>query len=64
MSLGWNKTQCHRKKKRRRIGAKAKRSRDNHGTTASVPLTGPMPSLRYGRIVAARSICVDVKVPS
>ena len=60
MSLGWTKTQRHRKIKRKTLGGKAKRNRDNKGTTASIPLEGPLPALRYGQKVKPESINATV----
>lgn len=50
------KSEIHRAIKRKKIGAKGKATRENKGTTASLPLTGDFPSLKYGRPVKADSI--------
>jgi len=50
--------------KRKKLGAKTKAKRENHGTTASFPLTGAIPSLKAGRPVKASSIIVPARVPS
>jgi hypothetical protein len=42
--------------KEKKLGASGKRARENKGTTASLPLEGALPSLRYGRPVKAESI--------
>lgn len=50
------KTKKHRALKTKKLGAKSKSSRENKGTTPSFPLSGPVPSLRRGRPVAASDI--------
>lgn len=50
------KTKKHRHMKEKKLGASGKRARENKGTTASFPLEGALPSLRYGRPVKAESI--------
>jgi len=61
MSLGWTKTQRHRKLKRKKSGAKDKRKRDSKGTTALIPLEGPLPAIRYGVEVKPESIEIRIK---
>lgn len=52
------KTKKHRQKKAAKLGNSSKRARENKGTTASFPLTGALPSLRYGVAVKADDIVV------
>jgi hypothetical protein len=52
MAFPWHRTQIKRKRKRKTLGAKAKNLRENKGTTAAIPATGPLPTLKYGRVVA------------
>ncbi|MBS1983628.1 MAG: hypothetical protein JST16_05595 [Bdellovibrionales bacterium] len=42
--------------KTKKMGAVAKRARENHGTTPSFPLTGAVPSLRRGKPTPAAKI--------
>lgn len=52
-----SKTKKHRSKKEKKLGAAGKRSRENKGTTPSIPLdNSSLPSLRYGRPVKPESI--------
>lgn len=62
MSSRYGKTKTQRNCKVRKFGAKNKRVRQNVGTTASFPLEGPIPSLRYGMPVDAASIIVPANV--
>ena len=55
------KTQKHRALKTKKLGAKAKNARENHGTTPAFPLTGAIPSLRAGKPVKASSILAPAK---
>ena len=52
------KTNKHRAKKAKKLGAKGKRFRENHGTTPSIPMTGELPALRFGKKVKAESISI------
>ena len=52
------KTRIRRAHKRKKLGAKGKHLRENQGTTASFPLEGPLPSLRFGRPIEADKILV------
>jgi len=52
------KTKKQRNCKTKKLGAKSKRARENHGTTTSIPKEGPIPSLRFGKAVKAESIVV------
>jgi len=54
------KTTIRRGHKRKKMGQHGKALRENHGTTASFPLEGPIPSLRYGRPIDA----AEIKVPA
>jgi hypothetical protein len=58
MAFPWHRTSIKRKRKQKTRGAGEKRARENKGTTAQVPLSGPLPAMKYGRIVAADSIKV------
>jgi hypothetical protein len=58
MASRLGKTKKMRNAKLRKFGANSKRERQNKGTTASFPLEGPIPALRFGRPVAAESIVV------
>lgn len=58
MPVELKKTRIRRAHKRKKLGAKGKALRENKGTTASFPLEGPIPSLRFGRHVEADSINV------
>jgi hypothetical protein len=51
-------TRIKRHHKSKKLGAKNKRLRENKGTTASFPLEGPIPSLRFGRPIDAEKIIV------
>jgi hypothetical protein len=53
-------TKIKRGHKRKKSGAHGKHLRENHGTTASFPAEGPIPSLRYGRPIDPDKI----KVPA
>ena len=64
MPVELKKTRIKRNHKRKKLGAKGKALRENQGTTASFPLEGPIPSLRYGRPVDAESIEVPEKLLS
>jgi ribosomal protein L25 (general stress protein Ctc) len=55
------KTKKHRAKKTKKLGASSKSARENHGTTARFPLTGPIPAVRYGRVVKPETITVKAK---
>ncbi len=54
------KTNAHRAMKAKKMGASGKSFRENHGTTPSVPATGPIQATRGGRVVKPESI----KVPA
>lgn len=41
-------TRIRRRNKTRRAARRTKNLRETNGTTASFPLTGPIPALRYG----------------
>jgi hypothetical protein len=56
------KTKVMRQAKLRNFGVNSKRERENKGTTASFPLEGPIPSLRYGRPVDAAKIVVPASL--
>jgi hypothetical protein len=58
MSSRLGKTKTQRDAKSRKFGKKSKTSRESKGTTASFPLEGALPSLRYGRPVDPSSIVV------
>lgn len=58
MPVELKKTKIRRALKRKKLGARSKALRNNQGTTASFPLEGPLPSLRFGRPVEADSIAV------
>ncbi|NCN40045.1 hypothetical protein GW916_02220 [bacterium] len=58
MPVERKKTEIRRTHKRKKLGAKGKRLRENQGTTASFPLEGPVPALRFGRPCEADSILV------
>jgi hypothetical protein len=58
MSSRLGKTKTQRDCKTRKFGNKSKRRKENHGTTASFPLSGPIPSLRFGVPVNANEISV------
>ncbi len=62
MPVEMKKTTIRRAHKRKKMGARAKHLRENRGTTASFPLEGPIPSLRFGCPVAAESISVPEKL--
>jgi hypothetical protein len=62
MSSRRGKTEKLRNAKLRKFGAKSKKSRENNGTTASFPLEGPIPALRYGRPVDPASIVVPTEL--
>jgi hypothetical protein len=59
MSSRLGKTKTQRDCKTRKFGNKSKRRKENHGTTASFPLTGPIPSLRFGVPISASEIIVS-----
>jgi hypothetical protein len=62
MSSRYMKTKVQRRCKLNKFGKKSKASRENNGTTASFPVEGPIPALRYGRPVDAASIIVPAKL--
>ncbi len=64
MSSRLGKTKTQRDCKTRKFGNKTKRRREIHGTTASFPLSGPIPSLRFGVPVDAKEILVPAKAAS
>lgn len=64
MSSRLGKTKTQRDCKARKFGARSKAHKENKGTTASFPLTGPIPSLRFGRPVDPASIVVVQNTPS
>ena len=51
-------TKIKRHHKSKKSGTHGKRLRENQGTTASFPLEGPLPALRYGRPIDAEKIIV------
>lgn len=55
-------TTIQRHHKAKKLGAKGKRLRENKGTTASFPLEGPIPSLRFGRAIDADKIIVPAEL--
>ncbi len=54
------KAEIHRALKKKKLGASGKATRENSGTTQAFPLTGPVPTLRYGRKIDPKAI----KVPA
>jgi hypothetical protein len=56
------KTKKHRALKTKKLGATSKRSRENHGTTTRLPLTGALPSLRRGLPVNPDLIVVPAEL--
>lgn len=48
----------HRALKTKKLGAKSKSARENKGTTAAFPLSGPIPSVHRGLNVDAA--CIDM----
>ena len=62
MSSRYMKTKVQRNCKARKFGATSKKEKENRGTTASFPLEGPIPALRYGRPVDAKSIIVPAEL--
>ena len=52
------KTKVQRNCKLRKFGATSKKEKEKKGTTASFPLEGPLPALRFGRLVDPASILV------
>lgn len=59
MSSRYGKTKTQRRCKLNKFGKKSKALRENKGTTASFPLEGPIPALRYGRPVDPASIVIN-----
>lgn|GEM_PF-3935456 len=49
--MAGKKTRTIRAHKAKRLGASSKRKRENRGTTCQFPLTGEIPSTRYGMAV-------------
>lgn len=64
MSSRYMKTKVQRRCKLKKFGKTSKTQRENHGTTASFPLEGPLPSLRYGRPIDAASIIIPAALLS
>jgi hypothetical protein len=62
MASRLGKTKKMRNAKLRKFGAASKRERQNKGTTASFPLEGPVPALRFGRPVPPESILVPTEL--
>ena len=62
MSSRYMKTKVQRNCKLRKFGNTSKRARENKGTTASFPLEGPIPALRYGMPVDPNSIVVPAQL--
>jgi len=58
MSSRYGKTKTQRLCKAKKFGKRSKVARENKGTTASFPLEGALPSLRYARPVDPASIVV------
>ncbi len=54
------KTRKHRSLKTKKMGAVSKARREIHGTTARLPLSGEMPTLRGGRPVDAIEIPTEL----
>jgi len=64
MSSRYGKTKVQRRCKAKKFGKKSKATRENKGTTASFPLEGAIPALRYGRPVDPASIVVPASLLS
>ena len=62
MSSRYGKTKTLRYAKARKFGARTKIARENKGTTARFPLTGPIPALCRGVVVKPESIVVPAEL--
>jgi hypothetical protein len=56
MAFPWHRTSIKRARKLKTLGASSKRVRENKGTTIAVPLSGPIPAMKYGRAISADKI--------
>ena len=54
----------HRALKTKKLGAKSKSARENKGTTAAFPLSGPIPSVKRGLKVEAATIDMPAVMPA
>ena len=54
------RTKIRRAAKLRKSGRRTRRALENKGSTDSFPLTGPLPAMRYGKIVKDDKIIVPV----
>jgi len=52
------KTKIKRTAKKNKSGRKSKRKKQNSGTTDSFPMTGPIPTMKYGKKVPDSQVVV------
>jgi len=56
MAFPGKRTRLKRKNKKKKAGAESKHTKENKGTTPSLPATGPIQATRYGRLIKADKI--------